>query len=91
MAMIPMRNLFLLILLLFAGSWLARKLHQAQERTDRDATAGPLASRGPGGPGFGDAQPAPVRITSLPEPMVRCAVCDVHTPKRPVQKTARYA
>lgn len=40
-----MRNLLLLILLFIAGSWVSRKLRQAQE------------------------------------PMVRCAVCGVHTPK----------
>lgn len=72
-----MRNLLLLILLFFAGSWLARKLRQAQERTARDG----VSARGAGGPGFGGAQPSAGRPASLPEPMVRCAVCGVHTPK----------
>ena len=77
-----MRNLLLLILLFFAGSWLARKLRQAQERTGRDGAAAGSAARGAGGPGFGGgAQPAAGRPASLPEPMVRCAVCGVHTPK----------
>ena len=77
-----MRNLLLLILLFFAGSWLARKLRQAQERTGRDGAAAGSSARGSGGPGFGGAaQPAAGRPASLPEPMVRCAVCGVHTPK----------
>ncbi|AJW99098.1 hypothetical protein BM43_1922 [Burkholderia gladioli] len=77
-----MRNLLLLILLFFAGSWLARKLRQAQERTGRDGAAAGSSARGAGGPGFGGgAQPAARRPASLPEPMVRCAVCGVHTPK----------
>ncbi|AYQ87245.1 MULTISPECIES: PP0621 family protein [Burkholderia] len=77
-----MRNLLLLILLFFAGSWLARKLRQAQERTARDGAAAGSSARGSGGPGFGGAaQPAAGRPASLPEPMVRCAVCGVHTPK----------
>ncbi|AEA59224.1 MULTISPECIES: PP0621 family protein [Burkholderia] len=77
-----MRNLLLLILLFFAGSWLARKLRQAQERTGRDGAAAGSSARGAGGPGFGGgAQPAAGRPASLPEPMVRCAVCGVHTPK----------
>ncbi|CAI8815968.1 MULTISPECIES: PP0621 family protein [Burkholderia] len=72
-----MRQILLLILLLFAGSWLARKLRQAQEqahaRTGRgdgaDAPGGAGAARPNGG------------TRSLPEPMVRCAECGVHAPK----------
>ncbi|MBJ9592360.1 MULTISPECIES: PP0621 family protein [Burkholderia] len=75
-----MRQILLLILLFFAGSWLARKLRHAQEhaqaRTGRGA--GYDGASGAGGPGAarpnGDAR-------SLPEPMVRCAECGVHAPK----------
>ncbi|RQR59260.1 deaminase [Burkholderia sp. Bp9126] len=67
-----MRQIFLLILLFFATSWVARKLRQAQARAGRDA--------GPGGaaPGHGGGAGA---TQSLPEPMVRCAECGVHAPK----------
>ncbi|MBY4868317.1 deaminase [Burkholderia sp. Bp9017] len=75
-----MRQILLLILLFFAGSWIARKLRQAQEhaqaRTGRGA--GYDGASGHGGAGAarpnGDAR-------SLPEPMVRCAECGVHAPK----------
>ncbi|MGC3026209.1 PP0621 family protein [Burkholderia sp. DN3021] len=72
-----MRQILLLILLFFAGSWLARKVRQAQEhaqaRTGRGAGDG-------GAPGAGAARPnGDTRL--LPEPMVRCAECGVHAPK----------
>ncbi|KVL08930.1 PP0621 family protein [Burkholderia cepacia] len=76
-----MRQILLLILLFFAGSWLARKLRQAQEhaqaRTGRGA--GYDAAPGTGGPGA--ARPNGDAARSLPEPMVRCAECGVHAPK----------
>ncbi|WLE58003.1 deaminase [Burkholderia plantarii] len=78
-----MRNLLLLILLFIAGSWVSRKLRQAQERTSRGGAA-PGAASGPAGaraPGQGGPRPSAARAPSLPEPMVRCAVCGVHTPK----------
>ncbi|PXX39591.1 MULTISPECIES: PP0621 family protein [Burkholderia] len=72
-----MRQILLLILLFFAGSWLARKLRQAQEhaqaRTGRGAGDGGAPDAGAARPN-GDAR-------SLPEPMVRCAECGVHAPK----------
>ncbi|WP_175871587.1 PP0621 family protein [Burkholderia sp. BCC0397] len=76
-----MRQILLLILLFFAGSWLARKLRHAQEqaqaRAGRDAgydgASGAGAGAGAARPN-GDAR-------SLPEPMVRCAECGVHAPK----------
>ncbi len=77
-----MRNFLLLILLFFVGSWISRKLRQAQERTARGGGApGGSAAGGRQGPGFGGARPGPGRTASLPEPMVRCAHCGVHTPK----------
>ncbi|MGU7770865.1 PP0621 family protein [Burkholderia sp. MR1-5-21] len=72
-----MRQILLLILLFFAGSWIQRKLRQAQTRTGRDTGPGSGAPGYGGGAGAtraGDAQ-------SLPEPMVRCAECGVHAPK----------
>ncbi|MCR4465251.1 MULTISPECIES: PP0621 family protein [unclassified Burkholderia] len=72
-----MRQILLLILLFFAGSWLTRKLRQAQEhaqaRTGRGYDGAPGAGAGAARPN-GDAR-------SLPEPMVRCAECGVHTPQ----------
>ncbi|MBU9223185.1 PP0621 family protein [Burkholderia multivorans] len=62
-----MRQILLLILLFFAGSWLARKLRHAQEQVRAGRGAGAARPNG-------DAR-------SLPEPMVRCAECGVHAPK----------
>ncbi|MCA7972803.1 deaminase [Burkholderia sp. AU39826] len=64
-----MRQILLLILLFFAGSWLARKLRHAQEQAQARGGRGAGAARP-----NGDAR-------SLPEPMVRCAECGVHAPK----------
>ncbi|KWZ34268.1 MULTISPECIES: PP0621 family protein [Burkholderia] len=72
-----MRQILLLILLFFAGSWLARKLRHAQEQAQ--ARAGRGAGNG-GAPGAGAARPNG-DARSLPEPMVRCAECGVHAPK----------
>ena len=71
-----MRQILLLILLFFAGSWLTRKLRQAQEHAQ--ARAG--RHDGAPGPGAGTARPND-DARSLPEPMVRCAECGVHAPK----------
>lgn len=68
-----MRQILLLILLFFAGSWLARKLRQAQDHAH---------ARTGRGAGYGGGQAGPGADTrSLPEPMVRCAECGVHAPK----------
>ncbi|KWH59444.1 MULTISPECIES: PP0621 family protein [Burkholderia] len=72
-----MRQILLLILLFFAGSWLARKLRHAQEQAQ--ARGGRGAGNG-GAPGAGAARPNG-DARSLPEPMVRCAECGVHAPK----------
>jgi len=71
-----MRQILLLILLFFAGSWLARKLRHAQEQAQARAGRG----TGDGAPGAGAARPNG-DARSLPEPMVRCAECGVHAPK----------
>ncbi|WP_446902353.1 PP0621 family protein [Burkholderia sp. YIM B11467] len=72
-----MRQILLLILLFFAGSWIARKLRQAQEHAQ--ARTGRGAGHD-GTPGSGAARPNG-DARSLPEPMVRCAECGVHAPK----------
>ena len=71
-----MRQLLLLILLLFAGSWFSRKIRQAQ---DRAARGGSFPGAGQGGAPGRDG--ASRERAALPEPMVRCAECGVHTPK----------
>ncbi|MBR8444241.1 deaminase [Burkholderia cenocepacia] len=76
-----MRQILLLILLFFAGSWLARKLRRAQEQAQARAGRGAGYDGAPGaGAGAGAARPNG-DARSLPEPMVRCAECGVHAPK----------
>ncbi|AQQ27599.1 deaminase [Burkholderia cenocepacia] len=76
-----MRQILLLILLFFAGSWLARKLRHAQEQAQARAGRGAGYDGAPGaGAGAGAARPNG-DARSLPEPMVRCAECGVHAPK----------
>ncbi|RQU90927.1 PP0621 family protein [Burkholderia cenocepacia] len=76
-----MRQILLLILLFFAGSWLARKLRHAQEQAQARAGRGAGYDEAPGaGAGAGAARPNG-DARSLPEPMVRCAECGVHAPK----------
>ncbi|MEK6352991.1 MAG: PP0621 family protein [Burkholderia cenocepacia] len=76
-----MRQILLLILLFFAGSWLARKLRHAQEQAQARAGRGAGYDGVPGaGAGAGAARPNG-DARSLPEPMVRCAECGVHAPK----------
>lgn len=74
-----MRQILLLILLFFAGSWLARKLRHAQEQAQARAGRGAGYDGAPGA-GAGAARPSG-DARSLPEPMVRCAECGVHAPK----------
>ncbi|VWB54770.1 PP0621 family protein [Burkholderia latens] len=75
-----MRQILLLILLFFAGSWLARKLRQAQEHAQaRTGRAG--GHDGAAGQGGAGASRANGDARALPEPMVRCAECGVHAPK----------
>ncbi|NIF41111.1 deaminase [Burkholderia sp. Tr-862] len=75
-----MRQILLLILLFFAGSWLARKLRQAQEQAQARTGRGDGSDSAPGHAGAGAARPND-GTRSLPEPMVRCAECGVHAPK----------
>ncbi|RQS15726.1 PP0621 family protein [Burkholderia sp. Bp8998] len=74
-----MRQILLLILLFFAGSWLTRKLRQAQEHAQARTGRGGGYDDAPGR-GAGMARPND-DARSLPEPMVRCAECGVHAPK----------
>ncbi|RQR39416.1 deaminase [Burkholderia sp. Bp9143] len=74
-----MRQILLLILLFFAGSWLTRKLRQAQEHAQARTGRGG-GYDGASGRGTGTARPND-DARSLPEPMVRCAECGVHAPK----------
>jgi uncharacterized protein len=72
-----MRQLLLLIFVFFASQWLFKKLKRAQAaagaQTGRqaDGSGTTRASRGPSASGS-----AP----QLPDPLVRCAECGVHTP-----------
>jgi uncharacterized protein len=73
-----MRQLLLLIFVFFASQWLFKKLKRAQAaggaQPDRQAGGGAAAartSRGPAGSGS---------VLQLPDPLVRCAECGVHTP-----------
>ncbi|AOJ30474.1 PP0621 family protein [Burkholderia metallica] len=75
-----MRQILLLILLFFAGSWIARKLRQAQEHAQARTGRGPGDDGMPGAGSAGAARPNG-GTRSLPEPMVRCAECGVHAPK----------
>ncbi|HHT9034285.1 TPA: PP0621 family protein, partial [Burkholderia cenocepacia] len=63
-----MRQILLLILLFFAGSWLARKLRHAQEQAQARAGRGAGYDGAPGA-GAGAARPNG-DARSLPEPMV---------------------
>jgi uncharacterized protein len=69
-----MRQLLLLILLFFVGSWFSRKVREAQSRhasgtPRRDDAASPAAGSGA------------ARSGALIEPMVRCEACGIHVPK----------
>jgi uncharacterized protein len=72
-----MRQLLLLIFVFFASQWLFKKLKRAQAAGGQ---AGPQAGNGAGaarasrGPGASGGAP------QLPDPLVRCAECGVHTP-----------
>ncbi|PMS34591.1 uncharacterized protein B0G57_11410 [Trinickia symbiotica] len=76
-----MRQLLLLILLVFVGRWLMKTIRAAEAARASGANGagsagGPRTDRR--GPfGARPAQTAP----SLAEPVVRCAACGVHAPK----------
>ena len=72
-----MRQLLLLIFVFFASQWLFKKLRRAQ-------AAGPQAGNSAGnGAGAARASRGPAAsggAPQLPDPLVRCAECGVHTP-----------
>ncbi|MFK4445269.1 uncharacterized protein ABH944_005385 [Caballeronia udeis] len=73
-----MRQLLLLIFVFFASQWLFKKLRRAQAaagaQTGHPVGGGAGATRASHGPTA--SGPAP----QLPDPLVRCAECGVHTP-----------
>ncbi|CAH2770044.1 MAG: hypothetical protein CBARDCOR_0183 [uncultured Caballeronia sp.] len=74
-----MRQLLLLIFVFFASQWLFKKLRRAQAaagvQTDHQGPGGGAgATRASHGPTASGSAP------QLPDPLVRCAECGVHTP-----------
>lgn len=69
-----MRQLLLLIFVFFASQWLFKKLKRAQA----GAQAGPQTGA-PGTSRSGSSR-APSGTPALPDPLIRCAECGVHTP-----------
>ncbi|WP_116136791.1 PP0621 family protein [Trinickia diaoshuihuensis] len=72
-----MRQIFLLVVFIFAARWLVKTMRAAQTGTAARGAAGQGASRGQA-TGAAPPQRGP---RQLAEPMVRCAVCGVHAPK----------
>jgi uncharacterized protein len=79
-----MRQLLLLILLVFVGQWLVKTMRRASGTADAprsgpfDAAGRPRAGAAGGANATGAARP---QARQLAEPMVRCATCGVHTPQ----------
>ena len=73
-----MRQLLLLIFVFFASQWLFKKLKRAQAAAG--AQAGPQASGGAGATRASHGPAASGGAPQLPDPLVRCAECGVHTP-----------
>ncbi|WP_277049122.1 PP0621 family protein [Caballeronia mineralivorans] len=69
-----MRQLLLLIFVFFASQWLFKKLRRAQPAAGAQAGGGAGAARASHGPAASGGAP------QLPDPLVRCAECGVHTP-----------
>lgn len=67
-----MRQLLLLILLFFAGQWLFKTLKRANST--------PGAPGGGAQPGARAGRGGATQAPALPDPLVRCAECGVHTP-----------
>jgi uncharacterized protein len=74
-----MRQLLLLIVVFFASQWLFKKLRRAQAAAQPGAQQGPTA-RTSARP---SARPSAARASApqLPDPLIRCAQCGVHTPR----------
>jgi uncharacterized protein len=73
-----MRQLLLLIFVFFASQWLFKKLRRAQAaagaQAGSQASGSAGAARASHGPATSGGAP------QLPDPLVRCAECGVHTP-----------
>jgi uncharacterized protein len=70
-----MRQLFLLIFVFFASQWLFKKLKRAQAGSGQQTGGAAGATRASQGPAASGS------VLQLPDPLVRCAECGVHTPK----------
>ncbi len=73
-----MRQIFFLILLFVVGQWLVKALRRAQPQSRPDQQNGQGARRAQDGANSANDRG---RRASLPELMVRCAECGVHTPQ----------
>jgi len=73
-----MRQLLLLIFVFFASQWLFKKLKRAQ--AGAGAQTGPQAGGGAGAARASRGPAASGGAPQLPDPLVRCAECGVHTP-----------
>jgi uncharacterized protein len=75
-----MRQIFFLILLFVVGQWLVKALRRAQSRLGQqsDQQNGQGGWRAPNGAGTANNRG---HRAALPEVMVRCAECGVHTPQ----------
>jgi len=77
-----MRNFFLLIVLFFVTQWLLKKLRRANERTQAGSRpASGADSQTAGGSARARNRAAPADAPQLPDPLIRCAQCGVHTPR----------
>ena len=80
-----MRQLLLLILLVFVGQWLVKTMRRVGGAAHAPR-GGPFGGAGRPGSAGGDASAgggarAQQQTQRLAEPMVRCATCGVHTPQ----------
>jgi uncharacterized protein len=75
-----MRQLLLLIVVFFASQWLFKKLRRAQTAAQPGAQQSGPSARTSARPSAG---PSPSRgaAPQLPDPLIRCAQCGVHTPR----------
>jgi uncharacterized protein len=76
-----MRQLLLLIFVFFASQWLFRKLRRANARAQAGAQQGTRAGDGNAGAARARTGNGASGAPQLPDPLVRCAECGVHTPR----------
>ncbi|MDR5751686.1 MULTISPECIES: PP0621 family protein [unclassified Caballeronia] len=75
-----MRQILLLIFVFFASQWLFRKLRRANARA-QTATQGTRADTGGASGASARSGNGASGAPQLPDPLVRCAECGVHTPR----------